>query len=274
MKAVSIILRILAILGAIAAVAGVLMVQNKVANITKEKEAAEQTVQSLRQEVGNHEDILSGLRSQLTARDSDLASARSEITRVRSQLVTAQRDASNSERELREARTRITDLDSQVRSMRQELVDANVQVAQGDPQRLREQEDKIAELQQEVDSLKDQLAVAMRTATTQPAVAGTPTSDIGTAATTAAAPTLASVERGTKTSVIRVDHKNGLIILGLGTESGIQANSEFEIVKGFERPIRLHVQSTQPNFLIANILPGDGNPRAFSAGDEVQLVAR
>lgn len=72
-------------------------------------------------------------------------------------------------------------------------------------------------------------------------------------------------------SILKIDYRNGLIILGLGTADGYHKDMEMSLLKDLEKPVRVRIQSAQNDFSIATLLPGS-HIRTLSERDVVEIL--
>ena len=71
-------------------------------------------------------------------------------------------------------------------------------------------------------------------------------------------------------TILKIDHSRGLVIFNLGTSSGLTQGKEFELVKGFNKPIRIQIQSAQESVSVASFMPGE-NSRILSENDRIEV---
>ena len=272
MKSISLLLRVLAIVGAIVAAVGWFATDGKVKQANDEISNLESQLKQAQNTAAEFEKKHSDVSSRVAGLQSDLTEFKSRATSARSQLVQAQRDTTAVRDELRASQAEVKDLEEKNENLRREITDARIKVAEVDPEKIKQYEEKIAQLGEEVDTLKDKLAIAARGSSTQIV----PTSSDATAADGSAAATPAVVPRlaksGETASVLKADVDNGLIIISRGQKQGLQQAMEFGIAKDYSVPVRVKVARTTPDFSVAYILPGKGGNPIFEAGDKITLV--
>ncbi len=269
MKVISLLLRVLAILGAVVAIVGWVLTKGKVEEANQQIVKIQAEASAARQEASDSEQKFKASDSRAKALESDLADAKSRATSARSQLAEAQRDISGLRSDVREKDTEIQAMEAQNTKLKEEIISMRTEVPDVDPTKLAEYEEKISSLNSEIDRLKDELSKAPRTGSAPVAVASTEPSADGSLAPTAA-PRLAPSDDNTA-AVLKADVKSGLVIIDRGQKAGLQEQMEFGIAKGYSKPVRVKVAKVAPDYSLAYILPGSEGAK-FAAGDEIKLL--
>lgn len=269
MKVVSLVLRIVAIVGALAAIALAVVTFGKVEDLEgdvrqleTEKSAAVSAKQDAENLVAEKESLVRGLQT-------DLDDARDTVNKFRSQLTQTSQELNRMQQSLRDEQTKLRELTQQKETLEREILAMqNVQTESVDPAVVRKLEDEKADLELLLREQKDKITdlefelanVNQRRVT---AAEEEQANQDGTSA--------AQFEEGATAQIIRIDAASGLLVLDRGTGRGITENMKMSIVKGIQGELRLQIASVEPQFALANILPSSGNPKAYAAGDTVEL---
>ncbi len=296
MNNASLILRILAIVGALLALIGWALTNQSVrrsevrlAEVTTELTAAQTAANSLNARLETTQRDLEATRSNLNAvtieRDS-----------VNATLVQSRRDLEQRQSELRSAQTALNQSQSTVDILRGELSTARaavreVQDMEARLARLEALEREVADLttarstlQNRVRQLEGQLAARLTapapTASGTTAGAPTGTATIGTPAAAAtpvarvpapiAAEGLRPLEGSAK--VLRVATADGLVIINQGRGDGRTVGEQVAIATEFSRPIQGSVTRVFDTISVLSILPDQGDWSFFKEGDTVTLL--
>ena len=299
MKMVSILLRVIAILGACAAVAGWVLTQGKVTEANEKLAQKDQQVQAAQQQASEAQGQLEGLQSQIRSLDSDLGAIKDREAKARSQLSKSSRDLTGLQGDLDKAQKEVADLKSKNESLKRELIDQRTKVPGADATAVADYQAQIEKLEAQIQTLNTQLTEANQKV--QAAASAVPTSvptarvdpsygsstytpAVNSAAATTAegvaqapAPTPMSGQQivtgaVAETSILKVDHANGIVIISRPQQGGLERQMEFGIVKGLEKPVRLKATKVEPTYIITNIIPGDNNARVYKEGDKVSII--
>jgi uncharacterized phage infection (PIP) family protein YhgE len=249
MNAVSLILRVLAIVGAIGAGAVYFLTQGKVANLTEE--LAAQSQQSATQ--------LSSAQSDLKTAQDSLDKANADNKALTDQLKKATDDLA-SETDLRNqasaaadsestiatnATAALADKQSQIDDLTQKLSAATAG-AQDD-----------ATVKQQLQDLQDKYNAAIANITSNSTTA--PSSSNGTVAS---GPTIPA-------RVLQVDRKSGVLALNAGTLAGLSANSNVILQEGGYQVALVNLSEAEASYSVGTIL-STGN---LSVSDFYKTVA-
>jgi len=272
MKGLSIALRIIAILGAIAAVVAWVMTKGKV-------EEAETKIAQLETRAGNLTTQVDELDSQLTAARGEknqiseqLADSRARINALQKENLERQRAESKLRTETRELEQKYAELESANDQLKREILDVQTnrpQEAAVDPAKLQELEDQLAAVREELENTKDKLSAANLRA--QAASGGAPSGGTGASGGQAdgAAPTIAQLN-AQSASILRSDPEKGILIISRGQVDGLQRQMEFNVAKGLEKTVRVKVGTVAPTYAVAYVLPGQ-DPSHLQEGDQISI---
>lgn len=267
MKAVSLLLRILAIAGAIVAAIGWFAINGKLKEANDTIARTQAGLNAAKQEASDAEQRFQAADARGKSLDAELADQRSRATSARTQLAEANRNITTLREEIRQGQSQIQSLEGQNTNLKEELISMRTAVPTVDTESVAEYEERIKTLTQQVATLRDEVA----TATARGAAAPTGTAAIGT--TPSGAPrSLRLASTGDTASVLKADIPNGMIIISRGQKQGLQEQMEFGIAKGFSAPMRVKLTRVEPEYSLAYILPGDTARLNLTEGDEVTLI--
>jgi len=238
MNAVSQALRIIAIVAALAA-AGLYVLSEKKSDKVKA------AVSASSQQLAAATDSLNKAKADAAAADQakadiqkqlDTANANADGYKTLRDQATA--DAENAKHAAEDKDTQIADLNNQIATLKQQVAS--------------------------IDSLKQQIASLQAAAQQAPATQGTSTAtpsngsapaDTGTAATGPSTPTTFSTTAA-PTTIIDLDAKHGLIVIGAGSNSGIANDAQVVLQKAGVKVAQIQVTDAEPDYSVAMLLDG------------------
>ncbi|MEO0795685.1 MAG: hypothetical protein AAFX93_11000 [Verrucomicrobiota bacterium] len=275
MKGLSIALRILAILGAIAAVVAWLLTNGKVEEITAQKNSETNRANVSASQVETLESDILSIRSENTQLSSDNADLDSRVKTLQSGASRDKREISNIRKDMKSLQAEYNELTSDYDDLKKEVqITANSRdgaTSMVDSAQIQEYEDRIQALNDELDGVKDKLVVAERRALNATGGLIAPAGDT-TGGGSAAPGSVPQVAVPTKTaSILRSDLDRGILIISRGQVDGLQKQMEFSVAKGLSRKVRVKVGSVAPTYSVAYVLPGE-DPSHLQEGDEVKIT--
>ncbi|MBC2594307.1 hypothetical protein H5P28_08535 [Ruficoccus amylovorans] len=297
MKMVSILLRLIAILGACAAVAGWVLTQGKVDEANAKLADKDKLVADAQAQATDARNQLETLQGKIKGLDSDLGASKDRESKALSQYATANRNLTSLQNELQKAKSDLASLKSDNDKLKRELIGQRTS-APDSSTNVAAYESKISALEAQVKTLTSQLADAQAQAQ---AAASAVTSSAATAASTTPAKTTARVdptygsstytpavsnsEAGTATesapsepvvtstaTVLKMDTSSGIVIISQPSQGNVSSQTEFGIVKGFEKPLRLKASRVEGAYIITNIVPGQNSARVYKEGDTISII--
>lgn len=294
MKAVSLILRILALLGAIAAIVLWAMIDGKLAEKVDELATAQAETSTLEEDLAKATDRISGLEAQVQRIEEERESIGNRLANATDQLGEAQSEIARLQREKRQLEQDVAAKDDRIESMEKELLQdltagpapavgsgaaasgvAAEEVAklEQDLSEARSRNDRLSrridDLEEDLDAAREDLAAARIAQTRAPVAASNP---LAGADAIAAGNFKVTDQRA---PVLKVSGDDGMVLIGTGANDGILPNQPMAISRSGGEPIFVRVQSVMPEFSLANILPGQAGFDSIRVGDEaVVLVQR
>lgn len=283
---VSLIIRVIAIIAAAAAIAGWFLTNGKVAELQDTVAKAQEQKQQAESRANDLESEINLYDAKIKAKDSELADSKGRATKLNSQLVQARREISNLQEKVTKGESEKEELENKNTALRREILEKSVELPSGaSEEEVEAFKTEIASLEGQVSSLREKLRTAedrlLNAAPSSGSQAATTTASTGSGSsnrlnsiTAKKRPTgiLAPVEKGDTAAILKIDHRNSLVVVSLGQNRGYANNMEFSILKDYNRPVRVRIKDAKPSFSIASILPGKGNPRSLQEGDTVNVI--
>ncbi|HAV12986.1 MAG TPA: hypothetical protein DCX06_05770 [Opitutae bacterium] len=275
MKSLSLILRIVAIVAAVAAAGIYFAAQGKLAEKQTELEAAQSARQAVQAELETANNQVTSLESRVSEEREALAKAKRDLESMRSEMYTARQEVTRTQQQLNEAKNQIDGLNQTAKKLRSDLISSEQSLAsasnEGELARLTE---RVKELESTNSTLKSDLeaersASSARAATssaTGSTVGGTSTYSINTNA-----PAVQPASIGTSTTIASVSPENGLIVLNGASELGLTPGTEITLIQDLKALGKVQVIAIQDDLAVANILPG-AKTRSMVAGATVNLL--
>lgn len=281
MKSLSLILRILAIVAAIAATALFFISKGKLAEKETQLTQARQATAATQAELVSSNEKLIALEAGIKTERDALAESKRKLEGVRSEMYTARQEVSRSQQQLSQAKNKITELEGTARRLRADLVEAEQSLAAaGKSGEINQLNDRIAELEKTNDSLKSELAKAKEAAANTSVVASKAVNTPGSAASrytagyasaSAAATPAPTFSIGAETTIQSISAENGLIVLNSTPALGLAPGQTITLVQDLKAVGKVQIQSVTDAYAVANILPGP-TARSLGTGSKVQLL--
>ncbi|MGJ8639156.1 MAG: hypothetical protein ACSHYA_07155 [Opitutaceae bacterium] len=264
MKSLSLVLRILAIVAAVAAAAIFFMSQGKLAEKQTELDAAKTATQSVQAELAGTNDKVKSLESSLSGEREALAASKRELASKSSEMHIAQQEVTRTQTQLRESKKTIEKLTASAMELRSDLLSAEKSLASASKEaELAQLTERIKELQGANSSLKSELesskAISEARAATPNATQSAGSTNGGLPVVNYPVnnnPAVQAASIGTKTTIASVSAANGIIVLNATPELGLTPGTEVRLVKDLKAIASVQVISNQGDLAIANILPG------------------
>ena len=280
MNSLSMILRILAIVAALAASALFFMGKGKLAEQQVATQKAEQTTQAVQAELSTANEQISALETRLSSELQALADEKRTLESVRSEMYTARQEVSRTQQQLSEAKKSIKDLENTAKRLRSDLLLSEQSLAaaskEGEISQLNE---RIAEMEKSNAQLKESLEAAKaQTSSARVTAGGTGVAgslSTGGAYSSTYTPTasqaLPTASLGDATTIQSLSAANGLIVLANNPELGLSPGTTVKLIKDMRAIGSIQVVQVKDELVIANILPG-AKTRAMDPGSTVSIL--
>lgn len=278
MNSLSMILRILAVVAAIAAAGLFFVSKGKLAEMQAVAEKAEKATVAVKAELTAANDQISALEGSLKSERDALASEKRKLESMRSEMYTARQEVSRTQQQLSETKKSIANLESTARRLREDLLRSEQSLASASKEgEIAQLNERIAELEESNADLKESLEEAKVTSSTSRSpevsasskMASVNTFSSGITATKTQALPEASI--GAKTTIESLSAKNGLIALANSPELGLSPGTTVTIIKKLRALGKIQVSQVSDDLVLANLLPG-AKTRELAAGTTVRLL--
>ncbi|WP_269525849.1 hypothetical protein [Coraliomargarita parva] len=276
MKALSLILRILAILGAAGAVALFFMVQGKLDEKQAALEKAHAATAASQSELETANSKIGSLESSLSTERDSLANSKRQLEAARSEMYTAKSEVTRSKQQLSIAQNEIDSLKNATKDLREKLLDAERKATstsrEGEIAQLKE---RISELESSNATLKEDLQVAENLrASARPAVTEETTTSTGLYKPSyefSTGPAAQAGSIGPEIQVASVSSSDGIVVFNADPALGITVGSELKLVRDYNTIGSVRVIKVSNGNVLANILPGT-KTRALDVGSSVKIL--
>jgi myosin heavy subunit len=281
MNSLSLILRILAIVAALAAGALFFVSKGKLADQQAATQKAEQTTAAVQAELGTANERVTALEGSLKNEREALADEKRKLESSRSEMYTARQEVSRTQQQLSAAKKNAEELESTAKRLRSDLLDAEQSVASASKEsEIAQLNERIAELEKSNADLNESLEAEKFSASTARPAAAANTGSTGSLATggsyssnfsPSASQPLPTASIGAKTTIQSLSSENGLVVLANNPELGLSPGVEVKVIKDLKSLGKIRVVQVTDDLVVANILPG-ANGRAMTAGSTVSLL--
>jgi len=278
MNSLSLILRILAVVAAIASTTLFFFCKDK---LTDQQAVAQKAKQGKVIAEANLDEAtreIKELDASLKGERDALANEKRKLESMRSEMYTARQEVSRTQQQLRESKKSIADLESTSTRLRTDLVKSKQSLDSGrNESEIAQLNERVAELEESnadlKESLEDARVIGLLLAPEYPE-SGSKMAPINTynsgftAATTQALPA-ASI--GAETTIESLSAANGLIALANSPELGLTPGTTVTIIKKLKALGKIQVSQVTDDLVLANLLPG-ANTREMVAGTTVSVL--
>ena len=278
MNSLSMILRILAVIPAIAAVSLFFVSKGKLAEMQAAAHKAEQATVAVQAELTAANEQISALEGSLKSERDALANVKRNLESVRSEMYTARQEVSRTQKKLSETKKTIANLESTTRRLREDLLRSEQSLASASKEdEVEKLNELVAKLEESNANLKKSLEEAKVTSSTSRSPEGSASSKMASAnthnsgftATKTQALPVASI--GAETTIESLSAKNGLIALANSPGLGLSPGTTVTVIKKLRALGKIQVSQVSDDLILANLLPG-AKTRELTAGTTVRLL--
>jgi predicted nucleic acid-binding Zn-ribbon protein len=278
MNSLSMILRILAVVAAIAAAGLFFVSKGKLAEMQAVAQKAEKATVAVQAELTAANEQISALEGSLKSERDALANEKRKLESMRSEMYTARQEVSRTQQQLSETKKSIDNLENTARRLREDLLRSEQSLASASKEgEIAQLNELVAELEKSNADLKESLEEAKATSSTSRSpegsannkMASVDTFSSGYTATKTQALPAASV--GAETTIESLSAKNGLIALANSPELGLSPGTTVTIIKKLRALGKIQVSQVSDDLVLANLLPG-AKTRELAAGTTVRLL--
>lgn len=275
MKNLSLILRILAIVAAIAATTLFFISKGKLADKQAELTHTQDVLASTETELSDTKNTLQRTETQLKREQKDLAETEQELEEVRSDLYSSEQEVARLENDIRDADSEIASLKDTAQELRTDLVATQEELADAS------REAEINQLNQQIAELKDEnleltldleakKAVADALTAKQEKVDALKEIDTSVGLLSPSGEPIKRIK--IETTVDSISPSDGLIVLNSNPEMGLSQGQTLTLVQNLKSMGKVNIQRVEDSYAIANIMPGSAGANKLSSGSKVQLL--
>lgn len=278
MNSLSLILRILAIVAALAAGALFMMSKGTLAEQQTALDEAENATAAVQAELTAANEKVTTLEASLSEQREALAEEKRKLDSARSEMYTAKQEVSRTQKQLEEARASISELENTARGLRADLLEAEQSVStdnsEAETAQLRE---RIAELEESNADLRESLEAEKSSAmASRPGANSNNSSSANTGSfqsnfTPTTSRPLPVATLGIQTTIQSTSPESGLIVLANNPELGLTQGVEVRVIKDRKSFGKIKVVQLTDDLVVANILPG-AESSALTPGSTVSLL--
>ncbi|WPJ95508.1 hypothetical protein SH580_18995 [Coraliomargarita algicola] len=280
MNSLSMILRILAIVAALAAAALFFVGKGKLAEQNAARVQAEQATAAVQAELSTANEQISKIENSLKNEREALADEKRKLESVRSEMYTAKQEVSRTQQQLSEAKRSIQELENTSKRLRADLLESerNLTAASKEGElaqlneRIAELEKSNAELSESLESAKERIANSLATG----AKAGqTGIMTAGGSYSSSFSPTpsqpLPTASIGAETTVQSLSKKDGIVVFTNSPELGLAPGAQVTVIKDMKALGKIQVVQVTDDLVVANLLPGVQTSK-ISVGSAVKIL--
>ena len=279
MNSLSMILRILAVVAAIAAAGLFFVSKGKLAEMQAVAQKAEKATVAVKAELTAANEQISALEGSLKSERDALANEKRKLESMRSEMYTARQEVSRTQQQLSETKKSIANLESTARRLREDLLRSEQSLASASKEgEIAQLNERVAELEESNADLKESLEEAKVTSSTSRSPEGSASSSkmasvntFSSGFTASKTQALPAASIGAKTTIESLSAKNGLIALANSPELGLSPGTTVTIIKKLRALGKIQVSQVSDDLVLANLLPG-AKTRELAAGTTVRLL--
>lgn len=270
MNMLSLALRFIAIVGAIAAIALFFTVKGqlaqergKVETLTTQKGGVEQQLSTVNQQLASSQSQVNALNSDLTSRNERISELTKQIRELNSSNTRVTEQFEANAKELESTKRQLSDT-------RRELVETRVKVPDViiQPEQLRELEKQVADLKKQVADLEATNVLLRNRVPAEAEVAATgQVSESGPRARREAPANLTG-------QVLSVGGNGSIVAVSFGANQGASEGTRIRLIKGSTLLGELTLTNVQNDFSVGQVRAGVGSPGKISKGEEVLIIVQ
>ena len=277
MKNLSLILRIVAIVAAVAATTLFFISKGKLADKEAQLTETKQVLATTQSDLSETNKTLEKTESQLKTERDNLANTKETLDETRSNLFAAEEDASNTKKLLSQESEKLAQLEITARDLRADLVATQQQLAAASSEaEINQLNEQVAELQKNNADLSFELEA--KTAIIE-AFSAKKTATKGAGGIASIDTSVASLLPGEpikrlklETTINSISTAEGLLVLDTTNELGLSVGQTITLVQNMQAVAKVQIQSIKENYAIANILPGSSGTNKLNSGSTVQIL--
>jgi predicted nuclease with TOPRIM domain len=280
MQILSLVLRVVALVGALLAGVGWFLTQGKLDDLQRQLQASRASASSLQSQLTEANETIEDQTISIKALQGDLADAKRRTSRAQTDFNEARQQLAQVRNQLEDTRQERDTLQRDNENLRQEILEATTGPATGPEPGSTLADDDRAAYESQIADLKDQISdLSEELADTQAALVDARNAPAATASRGNLQVAAAGEASGTGTSgapavsarIAGLDRKLGLLVLDVGSRQGLSSTGEYTLRQGGMTVGRARVRTLQPDMSVLALLPGIGMPDALRKGDSLRL---
>jgi len=276
MKNLSLILRIVAIVAAVAATTLFFISKGKLADKEAQLTETKQVLATTQSDLSETNKTLEKTESQLKTERDNLANTKETLDETRSNLFAAEQEASDNKKRLSEESEKVAQLETTARDLRADLVATQEQLAAASREaEINQLNERISELQK----TNGVLAIELEAKTAIVEALAAKKEAVGSKGIGAIDTSVSSLLPGApisrlklETTINSISMADGLIVLNTTSELGLSAGQTITLVQNMKAVAKVQIQSIKDDYAVANILPGSSGTKKLNSGSTVQIL--
>lgn len=276
MKNLSLILRIVAVVAAIAATTLFFISKGKLAEKQAELTQTQGVLATTQTELADTNKTLERTESELKTERDNLARTEDTLRGVRSELAVAEQDARRKKEQLDESREQVASLERTARDLRTDLLSTQEELAAAD---------RSAEINQlnatiaELENRNREIALELKAKTAITQAVAAQNSNATARGIVAIDTSIDALVPGQpiqrlklETTINSIRSTDGLIVLNTSEDLGLSEGQTITLVQNMKALGRVQIQTIEENYAVAHILPGSSGTKKLSSGSTVQIL--
>lgn len=277
MKNFSLILRILAVIAAIAATTLFFISKGKFAELDSELKRTQGVLASTQSELGETKNTLTRTETQLKREQKTFAETEAKLDETESKLYASQQEVARTKNDLKDANTEIAELKNTTRDLRADLVTTQKELANASRQaEINQLNQRIAELELEnqeiMVELESKQAIVKAMNTRNEKAAAQSQVNISTMLIPLSPDGEPIGRIRLETTVNSISPADGLIVLDTFPEFDFADGQTITLVQDLKAVGKIQIQKVEEGYAVANILPGSTGANKLRSGSKVQLL--
>lgn len=253
MKTLTLVLIVIALLGAILSGAFTFIIGQSKALLEQDLAASQSRAENLTNELAEATARGDGLRRQLNALDADLGDTKTRLSAAETRVAQLSRELNQTRTQLSTKEAEALALDRELADAKRELVQSQLAAAQGATP------EEVEQFRRTITGLEEQLTTLQREIADRPAGPA----DGATARFTA--------NRALNARVVTVGPGDAFVILNYGTRNGAAIEQELLVRRGSEPLARVQISDVRENHSVAQVQPASLQG-SLRRGDAAMLI--
>lgn len=268
--------RVLAIVGAGAALFFYLETQGIVKEARDAKDAEAQAHTQTKAKLSETEQKLSMTEGRLQGKEQELSTEKGRVSEVTRQLAAARRESAEHEKEKNELDQKTRELTQKVSQLNKELIEERTKVPDIDPREFENAKKRVAELEKKIKEVTSDLEAAQaaaQKASAAPTLATTlsPSAPSGEKSSEGAPAKAPVPSGGIQAKVLANRPQMGLIVIDAGSDKGVKEGVTLTLTKDGRLMARVRVTRVLDNQCVGSLIPGEGIPYMLRDNDSVSV---